>query len=234
MHLQEYGVIPVFSLWCDQRGYSLPQTRKIHERDMVDGLRQVARTHHFNANDILFINTLRHWSIRGVVAWLEELPPERRPAVVLVLHFTSYPNPDAWSQSADYYRDAFERIERSPASKRIILFADSEELVDEYRDINPRLTVQVAPIPHIRELSRPRDADPRRPWRIGYAGEARINKGFDLLPYLAERIEAEALASEVELHIHTFIGNPALKFYAPSMCRLKQPFVVTALPGRHG
>jgi len=224
---EEHGVIPVFSLWCDQRAPTWLKTRKMHERDMIDGLRRVERTHRFDAGDVLFINTLRHWAIRGVVDWLEELPAQRRPAVVLVLHFTSTPDHNAWSQATDYYRDAFARIEKSPAGKRIILFADSEELVAEYRDINPNLTVHLAPIPHIRELSRPRDTDPRRRWRIGYAGEARFNKGFDLIPYLAERIEADGFGNDVELHLHTFCGDPAQKFYAPSMCRLKQRFVIS-------
>jgi hypothetical protein len=223
---EEHGVIPAFSLWCDQRGYSWPQTRKIHERDILDGLREVSRSHNFTRNDILMLNTLRHWSIRGVVDWLEETPAPNRPAVVMVLHFTGYPDQDVWCQAADYYRDAFRRIEKSSARDRIVLFADSEELIDEYRDYNPSLTVHLAPIPHIRELSRPRPASAGRRWRIGYAGEARLNKGFDLIPYLAERIEAEGLGGEVELHIHTFCQNPAAAFYAQSIGRLNQSFVV--------
>jgi len=223
----EHHVIPVFTVWCDQRGSSWPNTRSLHERDMIASLRDISRTYNLASNDILMINSLRHWAIRGVVDWLEELPDRSRPAVILVLHFTSFPDQDAPSQAADYYREAFMRIEKSRAGKRVILFADAEELIAEYRALNPNLTYHLAPIPHIRERSQTRDAGGRRPWRIGYAGEARINKGFDLIPYLAERIEAAGLGHEVELHLHTFCGNPELKFYATSLCRLKQDFVFT-------
>jgi len=224
---EEHGVVPLFSVWCDQRGYSWEQTRSIHERDMFAALRSVGQSHHFRRDDILFINTLRHWALRGVIDWLEELSATSQPAVVLVLHFTSYPDKDVWNRAADDYRNAFKRIERSRAGQRVVLFADSEELIAEYRELNPNLSFHLAPIPHIRELTQPRDPDRGRVWRLGYAGEARFNKGFDLLPYLAERIEAAGLAQDVQLHIHTFCGNPADPFYAPAICRLKQPFVVT-------
>jgi hypothetical protein len=227
---EEHGVVPLFSVWCDQRSATSPKTRSMHERDMVESLRHVSRTYDLQAGDVVLINTLRQWPLRGIVDWLEELPPQRRPAVVVVLHFTSHLHHDRWveeAQAADYYRTAFKRIEKSRVRERIVFFADAEELVTEYTELNPNLTFHLAPIPHIRESSRPPAPDAGRPWRIGFAGEVRVGKGFDLIPYLAERIEADGLGNEVELHLQTYCGDEGSKFYAPAFCRLKQPFIVT-------
>ena len=221
------SVLPCFRLWCDDRSETPEETRKAHEQAIRDDLLGMSREFKINRNDVVVINTLRHWAIRGVVDWLEALPARRRPRTVLILHFTAFPDPNESDGSELYYRDAFHRIETSVCRDKILLAADSEQLVSEYSLINPTLIFHLAPIPHAVVHGNDRDTLARIKAgdriRIGYVGEARINKGFDLLPRLLARAKDMRLVDSIELHVHAFCGEPAAPFYRRTLSGLRHP-----------
>jgi glycosyltransferase involved in cell wall biosynthesis len=142
--------------------------------------------------------------------------------VALVLHFTAQSDPHGPAEMRPFYADAFRRIEQSEARERMIVLADSQELVDEYRDLNDRLDYHVAPIPHVppwNSATRERSGN----LNIGYLGEARENKGFHLLPYVVRRVSHRA--SAVHFHIHSFCHAPQSAFYRQSIAGLRGPHV---------
>lgn len=221
--LRALGVRPVFTHWCDARYGEPRHTRHVHETALRDELAQVVSEFGVGPADVFLINTLRHWPLRGVADWLDALDPAARPAVVLVLHFTAYPNPEHSDGTVDLYREAFDRIAASPARNRILLLADAEELVEEYSGVAPGLDFHLAPVPHVCP-PRPARREHGR-CRIGYPGEARINKGFHLLPYVVRRVEAEGLDREVEFHVHSFCHHPTADFLRRALAGLRHPSV---------
>lgn len=221
--VNECGMFPLFRNWCDARYGSPQETRRKHEAELREELKKLDEAYPLAADDVLLINTLRHWAIRGVVDWLETVPEVRRPRVVLILHFTAFPDPLHVDETVDLYREAFDRIAASPVKRRIGLFADAEELVAEYQAASPRLDFRVAPIPHT-HTGGVRPIGERI--RVGYVGEARTNKGFDLLPHLVRTVVGDPALADVDFHIHTFIGNPRAEFYRKAMASLRHPRVV--------
>jgi glycosyltransferase involved in cell wall biosynthesis len=223
----ERSVSPCFRLWCDERFESPEQTRIEHEQTIRDDLLSMSRKFQVNENDVVVINTLRHWAIRGVVDWLEALPARRQPATALILHFTAFPDPNLSEGSEFHYRDAFHRIETSDCRDRIVLTADSEQLISEYSLINPTLLFHLAPIPHAAVHGNDRDTLARikagERIRIGYVGEARSNKGFDLLPRLLARAKKAGLMESLELHVHAYCSNPGAPFYRRTLSGLRHP-----------
>jgi glycosyltransferase involved in cell wall biosynthesis len=131
------------------------------------------------SNDVLLVNSLRHWSLGDVVEWTERQGESNAPMVALILHYTPEPQPGVPDPAARAYRHGFERIARSPLSSRIFLFTDSELLLDQYRSCFD-VPIAVVPVPHCANKAvLPSDSSC---FSIVFAGEARTDKGFDLLP----------------------------------------------------
>lgn len=229
--VEETGTIPLLTYWCDERNVGQPPSlpvkedydaiRASHERVIAQDMAQLDDKFSIRGNDIIIINTIRHWGMRGVVDWIENIPEGNRPFIVMILHFTGLPEPNYYDHAIDHYKDAFERIERSIASRHFHLMADSEQLVAEYEELTS-LKVELAPIPHT--ISHPANSKPAEgaPLRIGYSGEARMHKGFNLLPFLVRSIEREPASRPVEFHLHAYCLNPRAEFFRIAMAQLEQ------------
>ena len=226
----EIGAMPVFTHWCDARPAifgSDPDTpagiqaiRAEHERSIESDFVDLDRQIRFSKDDVFVINTLRHWGIRGVVRWLEGQPEDRAPSIVLILHFTAFPDPEKDGGTGEMYREAFQTIARSRHRDRFVLMADAQELIEEYK-LFTDLPIHLAPIPHSgghRTSSKKREAG--EPLVLSYLGEARLNKGFHLLPHLAEGLWRSGLALQTQLAIQSFIINPEQVFYVRAMAGL--------------
>lgn len=141
---------------------------------------------HFTSSDTVLINSLRHWSLVDIVAWLESRPLADAPQIILILHYTPFPQPGVFTSTAAEYQEGLRRVANSSHRSKILLCTDSARLADQY-DALAGVPVHVVPIPH--------SVQPLRTGRtetaslcIGFAGEARRDKGFHLLPYLVSRV----------------------------------------------
>lgn len=228
------GANGVFTYWCDARptpfgiaaesrlGRAL--VRRAHERSVLRDLTEFDARIGVRASDVLVLNTFRHWGIRGIVRWLEALPAERVPRVALILHFSAYPVPGGTQNDSAMYRDAFAAIAASPRRGRFTLLADSDGLIAEYRGFTD-LPIGLAPIPHTKVVAMDEAAaggDPARPIVLTYAGEARTNKGFQFLPYVAERLQAAGTRRPYLFEIQTFIHDRSQPFYQLAMAKLER------------
>ena len=178
----ERSVAPCFRFWCDTRLETPEQTRQAHEQALRDDLLAMTREFQVDDSDVVVINTLRHWPMRGVVDWLEALPARRRPKTALILHFTAFPDQNRSEGWERFYHEAFDRIEKSVCRDKIVLMADSEQLISEYSLMNPGLHFRLAPVPHAKihgshgqTLAR---INAGEKLRIGYVGEARVEQGL--------------------------------------------------------
>jgi glycosyltransferase involved in cell wall biosynthesis len=165
-------------------------------------LDRLVKTHAIGRSDVLLINSLRHWSLEGVVEWLERMGPARAPTVALVLHYTPHPQPGVLDPAARVYQDVFRRIARSRLGSRILLCTDSERLRAEYRSLYD-VPITVLPVPHcnepVAELQLGKDS-----FSIVFAGEARSDKGFHLLAPAIREVLAKASTPNVVFDIQAY------------------------------
>ncbi len=234
------GVVPCFTYWCDERNFgqaanlnaeaSADLIRTTHEKAIFADLQRLHRRFHIRAADRLVINSIHHWAIRGVVKWLETLSAEDCPQVALLLHFSSQPERFHYDPAMRLYGEAFTSIENSPRRHRIHLYADATTLIDEYHEMTS-LDIALAPFPHS-SFQRTTDSDrhANRPLRVAYIGEARFHKGFQLLPFIADRLWQSDLGETVEFHIHSFIFDREAIFYHQAMAHLRRAPNVTLYP----
>jgi glycosyltransferase involved in cell wall biosynthesis len=225
----QLSALRCFTHWCDARpcpvgvdpnsarGRELVRTE--HERRITLDLNEIDSNLKLTSRDILFINTLRHWPLRGVVDWLDARSSQDAPHIVLVLHFTAYPNPDGHDSMADMYADAFKKIERSKYTSRFVLCSDAKELIDEYRTMT-HLEVFLAPIPHCRGDVGTSERDRSDTINIAYIGEARYHKGFHLLPYVVRGVRRDWGRERVRFKIQSFANDPAAAFYIQTIGKL--------------
>ena len=224
------GVVPAFSLMSDERALAAgigaaAGIRHQQESAMRSDLEELDDRFTFRTSDLIVINTIRHWPLRAFPRWLESLPEHRRPRIVLIFHYTSQPDPFQWDEAADLYREGFAEIERIGGGKNIALAADASTLVDEFSRTT-RIPVLLAPFPHTdRPMRGPRN---RTELFVCYAGEARRDKGFHLIPSIAEKMLRTELADTVQFHVQTSVGNPDQAFYRDAVRLLtRMPNVVT-------
>lgn len=188
---------PVFTLRCEEAPFipgidpasvtGAAQLRRRRSDLFHADLNRLAEGQSITDRDILLINSLRHWSLGDVVDWLEDRKPEERPILVLVLHYTPFPQSGVCDPAESGYRDAFRKIAASGVRERILLCTDSDRLTAEYRSLFD-IDIHLLPIPHCPpETERVRCSD--GVLSIGFAGEARPDKGFHLLPHMVRRVE---------------------------------------------
>ncbi len=158
-------------------------------------LDHVSDRHHLTSADVLLINSLRHWSLEDVVEWLEAQTPDRRPLVVLVLHYTPFPQANVRDSTTAAYRDGFKAIANSAVGERILVCTDSERLAAQYTSLSD-VPVHVLPIPH-GPTATAHVRDGAAPLSVGFAGEARHDKGYHLLPQVVRKILEEEPARNI-------------------------------------
>lgn len=230
---RQTSVLPVFTYLCEDAPISteidprssegMQLVRSIQEESVEGDLLEADGIIHFSPDDVVIFNTFRHWGLRGIVRWLEKLGPERAPFVAIVLHYTSYSLPEMDEiDNHKFYREAFSYIEESPVRQKIVMMADSEGLIDEFRTIS-NLDFLLAPIPHApnaRSESGQKYFPQNVPLNISYLGEAREPKGFQFLPFAINGIERSPWAGHVHFHIQNFCKTPNEQYYLRAMGKM--------------
>jgi glycosyltransferase involved in cell wall biosynthesis len=189
---------PAFSLRCEEHPFipgidaasarGAQQVSRRRSQLFRADLDRIADRYALSRDDVLLINSLRHWSLKDFVEWLEERSAGQSPWAILVLHYTPFPHPGARDPAEEGYRQAFKRIANSKMIHRILLCTDSERLAADYRSLCD-LAIHVVPIPHSPPLRCELEREPQ-PLLVGFAGEARPSKGFHLLPGVVRRLRA--------------------------------------------
>lgn len=209
-------VRPFFALACDDarssnadfalaRGPS-DQWRR-HSISIVEGLEAMDQEFGLRDADVVLLNTLRQWSLPGIVEWLEARPRSACPKIAIVLHYSSQrTRHEADATTAEYER-ALGRIATSNRRSCIMLFADSEELAAEFAALSS-LACRVVPIPHVGDIKRITRQGSEI--RVVAAGPARANKGFDLLPSVLTALQQSNREGRLVVQGFSFHHGPRL------------------------
>lgn len=229
-----------FTYWCDERAippgvdFDTPRGRQMmrieHGRAVKADLERLDGQFSFVPNDVLVLNTFRHWQLGGIIDWVEGLGRSRAPHIILILHFTAFPVPGIDRGDSDIYREAFIRIENSSLRDRFVMMADSDELVHEYKAITS-LDFLLAPIPHCAR-DNVADAGGETPAKVkmAYVGEARHNKGFHLLPWAIKGLLQGPYRDRVHFNIQSFCDDRKNPFYQKAMAKMPSSSEITFYP----
>jgi len=173
-------------------GYRMHSQLRLHASSIVD------------AQTLVFAATVNHRHYAALARWLAELPDVRAPKLAILLRFPEY---DAtrrvWSRTAPLTRRGLATVAQVARHRAIRLVADSESLADEYRQLT-RLPVAALPNPHMfaAEVRPPRAETATR---IGYFGEARREKGFDLLVEAIDLLDKSNHPGGIELVVQSYV-----------------------------
>lgn len=167
-----------------------------HNRTLYEDLCTVEKDLNLKGDTLFLFHTIRHNQITPIVRWAERIA-HTRSWFALIFHFTAYPDFYSPSLTARFYQRSLNYLEHSYVKNRFHLFADSQDLIFEYKEYT-NFPVRLVPVPHANPSPSPIHEDSmidkqggiektltkKLPIRFTYLGDARKNKGFHFLPYV--------------------------------------------------
>ena len=179
-------------------GYVLDPLAETHLRDRVTPL--------CGPTTVVVASSVNHRHYGALARWLDGLDETEAPALAVMLRVSEY---DAargrWERTAFLTRRGLRALERTAKRRRVQLLTDSEALVEEYGELTS-LPVAMVPIPYLipDALVEPARATGRL-LRLGFFGQARVEKGFPMLvealELLAARHRVAGLAVTVQCYV---------------------------------
>jgi glycosyltransferase involved in cell wall biosynthesis len=172
-----------------------------YARCVARDLERLGQRLELTADDTVLFHTANIVEVLGATHWLASLPSDRLPGIRLLFHFPP-------EQEANWLRLTDAEVQHAYALALALL---TERAGDRLRILAQTVTLaQVLekklrqpvdpigfPVPaRLRDASQPFPASPAR---LLYAGEARSDKGFNLLPAVADALDAELRAGRLTL-----------------------------------
>jgi glycosyltransferase involved in cell wall biosynthesis len=143
----------------------------------------------FAGDDLAFFPNIIQYQINGITDWISELPPERRPAVILKSSYLTYAMPYLQRRPNKeivplLYRFSMRRLVGAHPRTRIC--SDTEEMVKQFGALS-NIPLHLLPMPLAIDA---RACEPKEPSRtnVVYLGHASMLKGFHLLPQIVRRV----------------------------------------------
>ncbi|MEI6572488.1 MAG: hypothetical protein WCO61_02970 [Alphaproteobacteria bacterium] len=160
-----------------------------------------------NEKDIIFINSLRPGQFLGLALWFQDQDLSKCPKIVLVLHFTSRLKNWSGYIYTKQYREAFDLCKEAHNLNRLIILADTEELISEYRKLGAP-SIHLAPIPDFWKVNENPNLEQKQNDNdstiiISFVGQARRDKGFYLLPTIIKNLNQYISCNKIRFFIQT-------------------------------
>ncbi|GEM_PF-6959285 len=197
-HLYAYRRQLLITLWAD---------RKL--RDLARGTARLLRRVELQEGDVVFLSLVSEAELLGLLRLFQRCPQAKRATWHLVFRHQLY-RPDQWHSPGEEHRllrSALYRLVREEAPGRVFLYADTEDLVQQYESLGVA-PVGELPIPVPRQYHRQRRLHPGSPCRVAYVGDARAQKGYHLLPRLVEDLWPEVEQGRVVFHFQSNFNVP--------------------------
>jgi glycosyltransferase involved in cell wall biosynthesis len=187
--------VPVFSHDIFQEAATDPEIwamENFHALNPIflNDLRQIG-PERFTSEDLVYFPNLLQNQLYAVAQWLDRLPPDRRPAVAVMLRFLNHKMLYVQARAnanviALYYRHAARLLAR--IQPRSFLCADTRELADAYRQITGLPVLELPNPMDVSHLAAPAPAPVAdgRPV-IVFQGSTSSVRGFHFLPEIVER-----------------------------------------------
>lgn len=150
-------------------------------------LRRYLDAHRFTSQDHVLIHTVSMSELHSAMAAFADA--EAGPMLHVVLRRDA-DEPGIRSGPWGGAPGVFERLAATPAlARRMAFYTDSKGLARQYHEMAPNLLFRVLPVPYPvpaeYPVGRSRQAGPLR---LTYVGDARVEKGYDLLPQLMSEL----------------------------------------------
>jgi glycosyltransferase involved in cell wall biosynthesis len=159
-----------------------------------------------DTNDIFLFHTIDPNQLFGLYFWYYFIKSKNRPCLVLIFRLGAGDNPGTRRYATFLYR-LFFRSSTFIAEGKMVFFSDSRNLAAEYQALKAD-RISVLPIPHIPDARVDGVASPNDKYVIVYPGEARIEKGYHLLPRVIENLISKR--GDVRFVIQSNVsGNPS-------------------------
>lgn len=145
-----------------------------------------------NQDEVYFFHTIDVNQLFGLYSWYRSIRRESRPRLALIFRLGAGDNPETRRYATLLYRIFFGAVS-SVAGEKITYFSDSADLAGEYGRLAKK-RVSVVPIPHLPDPPCAEEAvDGRTDGKIHvvYLGDARVEKGYHLLPGAIKNILAK-------------------------------------------
>lgn len=212
--IHERAISPFPERWGQlSEQYNLLQGAVVFGRDL-----EMAIQRGVAAGDKIFVPNANPEQILAIAALIERFPVLRFVEFILLLRYTMYAPvgplaqrkivPDATAISR--HRIAIERLMEVKTAPRIRWTTDSEPLATEYEELFG-IHCEVLPIPHTHqaeskgsELVPPKSPEVKR---VVFLGDAREEKGVELLPALAKGWPRSGPLASVEFVIQAVITS---------------------------
>jgi hypothetical protein len=164
------------------------------ERDTLDMIAALE----LRADDIVFVPTLSEAELLGLGRAIASCRPDDRIGWHLLFRRPPVPARAAYARSADakrvQVRKCLATFAQATAGHRVRFYTDTEALTRQYNDLGVvRFDTLPIPVPSSFGHSR----NPERAIAVPtilFAGDARVEKGFQLLPILVEQLKRESPA----------------------------------------
>jgi glycosyltransferase involved in cell wall biosynthesis len=211
----EGGQNPYPQEWGTVRAmYDFLASNEQFARELEQGLQGRA-----GAGDVVFLPNATPKQILGLALLLKKSPIYRQLRYVVLLRYTvnlaSGPITARKNhldrETAEQYVFSFDKLLSVDPCGSVRLVTDSEELAKEYTTLAKR-QVHVLPIPHT-SIPAQTGTNPgipsrsRSKLRVVFMGDARDEKGFQLLPAVVRACSKEPWASRVEFVIQAFVSS---------------------------
>ena len=187
---QHYPLSPLFNLLPSKLSKALESRWSYHQhsKSLYQDLCRLLPDCNTPDPVLVLFPTFSFNDIIGITQFAEKLSPQSNTQIAMVQHFTSRPNLEKDKFPHRLYKHSLNYLSQSPAKNRINLFTDSKELGEEYKYyINKPF--KVLPIPHIQSpMKNETKTVQTKKLNVGYLGDARINKGFHLIPEAIKQV----------------------------------------------
>jgi len=177
------------------------QRNKMLAKEMETMLRQCST----DEETILLFPNFTYTDLIGIIKTADLIKYFPKLRIAAIQHFTSKPNLNSAYFPNPFYSRCFKTLEESKFKTKIHFFTDSTELAKEYKAYTSS-PFTVLPIPHTLDAPVIYPEKPS-PLVIGYMGDARINKGFHLLPEAFEIVNQVSRNQKIEFHIQSNVRN---------------------------
>lgn len=190
-----------------------------HRKSMLRSLAQIQQECSRPEPTLVLFPTFSFNDIVPIVQFAQNLPAESKTKIAMVQHFTTQPGIFQPWKSHYFYRLGFSLLNRSPTKNRILLFADCEELIEEYSRYTTH-PMELLPIPHAANSSTALPpSDENRPLTLGYLGDARLHKGFHFLPEAILEVQKKWQGRPISWELQANVRNES-EWEIPQAVRL--------------
>ena len=191
--------IPWFSHSCYESRFADPITGRFDDfryfnDTLADELSHLPREA-FHASDAVLVPTLTDMHLLGYVAWMKTFDPARAPLFVVHLMFPSglgFADHFGATSIADPFQALFYRLAFRQATlpgAQIHFFGGGRQLAREFSALLG-VKVEPHPVPNCPRRLTPAGGNRHRHACLLFAGDAKVDKGFTLVPGIADQLSA--------------------------------------------